>query len=115
MMPMQPSDAQQLYTELSERGLSASTVRLVHIALHSALKHALRLGLVQRNVSELATRPRAEAEEPEPFDEDQANHFVEACVGYPYEALFVLAITTGMRQGELLGVLWQDIDRGKGR
>lgn len=108
-----PSDVQALYTEMAEQGLAPATVRLTHATLHNALKHALRLGLVPRNVSELTTRPRATAHAVEPFDEEQANKFLDACAGHPDEALFALAITTGMRQGELLGLRWQDIDLEK--
>lgn len=97
------SDVQRMYTELSSR-LAPATVRSVHMSLHGALKHALLLGLVQQNVTERTTRPRAEAHAPEPFTEEQANTFLDACAGHADEALFALAITTSMRQGELLGL-----------
>lgn len=103
------TDVQKLYTDLGEH-LASATIRLAHITLHGALEHALRLGLVQQNVSKRTTRPRLHTHEPEPFDEQQANQFLEACTGHPDEALFALAITTGMRQGEILGLRWQDVD-----
>ncbi len=109
-----PSDVQKMYTEMADRHLSPATIRLTHATLHIALKHALRLGLVSSNVSENTTRPRQTKRDIQPFDEAQANRLLAACGGHPLEALFVLAVTTGMRQGELLGLRWQDVNLEKG-
>lgn len=106
-------DVQRLYTDLASH-LSPTTIRLTHTTLHGVLDQALRLGLVQQNVSERVTLPRLQKHEMQPLSEAEANQFLEACAGHSDEALFVLAVTTGMRQGELLGLRWQDVDLDKG-
>ncbi len=106
------ADVQRLYTDLAAH-LSPTTIRLTHTTLHGALDQALRLELVQQNVSERVTLPRVVKREMQPLSEAEANQFLEACAGHPDEALFALAITTGMRQGELLGLRWQDVNLDK--
>jgi integrase len=65
-------------------------------------------------VCDQVTLPRVEAAEIEPFNEEESNRFLEACASHRDEALFALAITTGMRIGELLGLRWEDIDWQRG-
>ncbi|MBA2677373.1 MAG: tyrosine-type recombinase/integrase [Ktedonobacteraceae bacterium] len=109
-----PQHVQQFYTQKLESGLSSTTVRQIHLILHRALKDAQRMGMIQRNVTEMVRPPRTRKVEMKTLDERQAALFVEAANGERLEALFVLAITTGMRQGELLGLRWQDVDIDKG-
>jgi integrase len=78
--------------------------------LHRALKDALRLGLVQRNVTEMVNVPRREHREMSTLSEEQSRWFLDTVVGDRFEAHYVLALTTGMRQGELLALRWQDVD-----
>lgn len=105
---------QALYAARLAQGSSTTTVRHLHMALHAALEAALRLGLVQRNVSDLVDPPRMRRGELVTLTPGQARSFLAAAEGDPLEALFVLAVTTGMRQGELLGLKWRavDLDRG---
>lgn len=103
-------EVQLLYTTKLQQGLANATVRQMHAVLHQALKDAVRMGLLQRNVTEMVILPRQERPEMTPLDEEQANRFLKAVAGDRFEALFVLAVTTGMRQGELLGLRWQDVD-----
>jgi integrase len=101
---------QQLYTALVKSGLSSMSVRLLHGVLHRAFKDALRLGLVQRNVTEMVRIPRRTYREMRILSEEQVRQFLAAAHGERFEALFVLAVSTGMRRGELLGLLWEDIN-----
>jgi integrase len=105
---------QALYTQKLDAGLSASTVLNIHTVLHSALKEAVRLGLVQRNVSDLVQKPRRRRTKQATFNEEQARTFLDAAKGDRLEALYVLAISTGMREGELLGLTWRDVDLERG-
>ena len=68
------------------------------------------MGLVQRNVTEMLRPPRRANKEMVVLTEEQAAHFLANVKGDRFEALHVLALTTGMREGELLGLRWQDID-----
>jgi len=109
-----PQHVQALYTQKMESGLSSTTVRQIHLILHRALKDAQRMGLVQRNVTEMVRPPRTRKIEMKTLDARQVDLFFEAVANERLEALFVLAVTTGMRQGELLGLRWQDVDVDKG-
>jgi integrase len=100
---------QAFYDDLGKK-LSPASIRGIHSVIHQALKQAVRQRLLQRNVSDDVDLPLAEDSEIEPYTEEEANRFLEASVGHREEALFVLAITTGMRQGELLGLQWKNID-----
>lgn len=100
---------QSFYDDLGKK-LKPASIRIIHSVLHQALKQAVRQRLVQFNVSDDVDLPRMEESEIEPYNEEEANRFLDACVGHREEALFVLAITVGMRQSELLGLRWKDID-----
>jgi integrase len=109
-----PTQIKQLYSLLKEEGKSARSVQAVHVVLHCALKQAVREGLIGRNPVDAVDRPRVEQAELQILNEDQARQFLIAASGSPFETIFYLALTTGMRKGELLGLKWADLDRGKG-
>lgn len=71
--------------------------------------------MVIRNVAGLVDRPKLEKHDIRPLDAEQCRAILEEAKGTRFEALFVLALTTGMRQGELLGLGWHDIDLEAGR
>jgi integrase len=104
----------RLYRERLEAGLAPRMVQLVHVTLHKALKQAVADGLIPRNATEAVKAPRPEKKEIRPLSPEQARTLLEALKGDRLEALYVLATTTGMRQGELLGLKWEDIDLGAG-
>jgi integrase len=85
-------------------------VQLIHTTLHKALKQAVADNLVPRNVTEAVKAPRPERAEMKPLSPDQARTLLQASRGEVLEALYALALTTEMRQGELLGLKWVDID-----
>ncbi len=107
---LQPAHLQGLYASLSASGLSASTVNRVHAVIRRSLRHALDTGLVARNVSQAAHPPSVRREEMHVLDREQARALLAAAKGTRWEALLTLAITGGMRQGELLGLKWGDVD-----
>ncbi len=86
----------------------------LHAVLHRALEQAARWGLVPRNVAKLVTPPRPERREMSTLSPDQARAFLEAAEGDRLEALYVLALNTGMRQGELLALRWREVDLDAG-
>jgi integrase len=87
---------------------------MLHAMLHKSLKDALRWNFIARNVCDAVTPPRRDRYEIQPLTVEQAQQFLAAAQGHPLEALFVLAVSTGMRRGEILAIKWQDIDLSKG-
>src|SRR6266567_4058550 len=110
LQALTPQHVQTLKSKKMKEGLSPTTVSTIHIILHKALSDAVRLGLIARNVCDMVSPPRKQHKEMKLLTADQARKLLDAAVGYPNEALFVLALATGMRRGELLGLKWQDIN-----
>lgn len=105
---------ERLYRELRAAGKSEKTAHNVHTVLRQALADAERLEYVPRNVAALARAPRVHRSERPIFTPEQALAFLKAVKGDRLEAMYMLAITTGMREGELLALRWRDIDLGNG-
>jgi integrase len=99
-----------LYREKLDAGLSPRTVQYVHVTLHKALKQAIADGLIPRNATEAVKPPQVRREEMRPLTAEQVKVLFEAAKGDRLEALYILAVTAGLRQGELLGLKWDDID-----
>ncbi len=92
------------------RAMSAASLRYVHAVLHGALEQAVAWRLIERNPAAGASLPRVTTPEMRPLTPSEARGFLEAARGHALEALFTLALTTGMRQGELLALRWRDVD-----
>jgi integrase len=86
----------------------------LHRILHHALRDAMRWNLVARNATELVTPPRKAHHGFVTFTPDQARRFLDAVKGDRLEALYILALTTGMREGELFGLRWVDVNLAAG-
>jgi integrase len=106
-----PAHLRGLYKE-KLRTLSPRSVRYVHVTLHKALKQAVQDGLLPRNVTEAVKPPQLHRDEMNPLTPDQAKILLQTAQAESdrLEALYVLAVTTGLRQGELLGLKWDDVD-----
>jgi integrase len=101
---------QAMYSKVLDKGLSTTTVHHLHGAFHKALGDAFRLGLIQRNVTEMVQPPRRRHHEIMPLTKQQARKLLETVAGDRFEAVYVLALTTGMREGEIFALRWQDVD-----
>lgn len=101
---------QRLLAEKTDSGLSSRSVQYIHSVLHRALKHAVRWGLVVRNVAELADSPRVQRRPMKTLTPEQARTFLAGTRDDRLHALYVVALFTGMRQGEILGLHWADVD-----
>jgi integrase len=112
---LSPAHLQGFYRDRLDAGLSPCTVQRLHAVIHRALKQALRWGLVPRNVSEATDPPKAQRKEIRPLTPEQVRTLLKTAQGDRLEALYVLAITTGLRQGELFGLKWEDVDLAAGR
>ena len=107
-------DLQSLYTDLAESRLSPRSVHHVHRVLHRAFSQAVRWKLILRNPCDGAQAPRVARAEMRAWTPEQAHAFLLVVRDHRMHALYVLALTTGMRQGELLGLRWSDIDWNAG-
>ena len=110
-----PAHARALYREKLDAGLSPRTVNYIHVTLHKALSQAVSDGLVARNAAQVKA-PRPARPEIRPLSPDQAKKLVDAAheAGDRYAVLYVLALHTGLREGELLGLRWDDLDLDAG-
>jgi len=100
---------EKFYNKLNDTGVGPRTVRICHNIVHKSLEKALRYGLVTYNASQGASLPRYTHPEMQILDTAQVSQFLIAAHESPYKALYYLAVTTGMRQGELFGLKWSDL------
>src|SRR5215212_9406385 len=102
--------ARGLYREKLEGGSSPRTVQYIHTTLRKALQDAVTDDLIPRNVADGIKAPRPKKKEINPLSPEHSRTFLEAIRDDPLEALYVLAVHRGLRQGELLGLKWDDVD-----
>lgn len=107
---LSPSTVQTFYARKLKEGLAPGTVAHMHSVLHHALDDAERLGLVAHNISDKVTHPHQPQREMHVLTQEQAQTLLASVKGERLEALYILALTTGARQGELLALRWSDVD-----
>lgn len=94
----------------AEEQLSQRSVRYVLLVLRNALNKAVRWGLIVRNVASLVDPPRVPHMQVRVLSPEEITRLLSAARGDRFESLIVLAVSTGLRLGEALGVKWADID-----
>lgn len=92
------------------QGLSPKTVRSVHLFLHAALEQAVRAGVIAKNPTAECKPPKLERKEMKVIQAEQIGEYLQAAVERNVLPLFFLELTTGLRRGELLALLWSDLD-----
>ncbi len=105
---------QSFYRERLDAGVSARRVQYVHVTIRKALKDAVRWRLLPFNVADAVTPPRPTKPEITPLTAEQVKMLLAAASGDRLEALYVLAVTTGMRIGEMFGLKWSDVNLDAG-
>lgn len=90
--------------------LSAHSVRLAHSVIREALQHAFEMNMVPRNVADATKPPRAVRPQVKVWDAEDARAFLDAADDDAFAPLWLMALVTGMRRGELIGLRWQDVD-----
>lgn len=106
-----PQAIRDYQTKKLAAGLSPTSVRYHRMLLRGALQQAVRDGLMARNPADLVKPPAKRRCEVPILDEEWVKLFLgEAKRSSPNYRLYLAAITTGMREGELLGLRWQDVD-----
>jgi len=109
-----PRDVQALLDEKLAAGLHPRTVQGIIQILSYALNEGMRWELLSRNVAALVRGPKIPRHEMTVWTEKQARHFLDCCDREPLGALYVLALFTGLRRGELSGLRWSDVDLDAG-
>ena len=112
---LRATDVERLLAAKVASGLSPRTVDYCLTVLRMALAHAERTGLVPRNVAALVEGPRVPRAEARPLTPEELARFLATIAGHRDEALYLTALGTGLRQGELLGLRWSDLDLDRGR
>lgn len=119
---LQPIHIQEQYTRWTEEGrldgrgggLSPKTVVQHHRVLRKALQWGLKMQLIARNPADAAQPPRPARREMRALDAQQTVRLLQACEGTPLYIPVLLAVTCGMRRGEILGLRWKDVDLERG-
>ncbi len=107
-------DIQKIYAEKLASGLSKTSVHHIHSTIHVILDAAERMGLVMRNVADLVKAPQQDKKEQMTLSDGEVLRFFDVIRGDRLEALYILTLTTGLRECEVLGLKWPDIDFQRG-
>jgi integrase len=99
--------------ELQHKGLRASTIHHIRMVLRSALQRAYEWGQIQRNPVDTVRAPRMAHSTVQPFTPEEAERLLAFAQGHRLKALITVAVTLGLRQGELLALKWADVDLDK--
>jgi integrase len=110
---MRPLDLQMAYQQMMERGLSARTIRYTHVVLRSAMRQALQWRLLLENPADGLKVPQQPRNEMQALTAEQARTLLNIALTTSYGPVVAVALTTGMRPSEYLGLKWQDIDWGR--
>ena len=102
-------DLQAFYAEKQEN-LKPGSLAVINAGLSDALEDALKQGMVARNVAKLVDLPHAERYEGQILTVEQARKLLAVARGSRLDALLLVALTTGLRRGELVALYWNDAD-----
>lgn len=116
---LMPHQIQSFYNSLScttdgSAAISPKTIKNIHGILHKALQQAVLNGNIRSNPCDACVLPKVTKKQIRPLDEDQIASFIKAINGHRFEDLFTVTIFTGMREGEVCGLLWDCVDLDKG-
>lgn len=110
-----PQHIQRLHAKKRTEGCAPQSVKHFHRMLGKAMNDAVKWGLLERNVVSLVSTPRVPRPDMCVLTAEQAQKLVTEASGNFLEALFIVAITTGARVGELLGISWSDVNLQTGK
>lgn len=96
--------------EKESKGLSPKSLRNLHGELHECFKKAVECGYIRTNPCEATSLPKVESKEILAMEGDELPTFLDAIKGDDYELLFIVAVLTGMRESEIIGLTWDCVD-----
>jgi integrase len=107
---LEPVHIAHMYSSQSKNGVSVRNQEMSGVVLQKALKNAVRFRLIPHNPGVDVDKPRRRKREMHVWDRDEVTQFLLVAQDDRLYALYVLALTTGMRQGELFALVWGDVD-----
>ncbi|MFE2544201.1 tyrosine-type recombinase/integrase [Actinacidiphila glaucinigra] len=107
---LEPEHLERFYRKMQDSGSAAGTAHHAHRTMRTAIGEALRRGHVPTNAAEIAKAPRLEEEEIEPYTIEEVQSLLLQASKRRNSARWVIALALGLRQGEALGLHWEDID-----
>ena len=110
LVALQPDHIQKLYADLQAADYAPATIGLVHSVLSRILRQAVAWGDLARNPAAAVHPPRLRRPAPRFLDVAEVQQLLAAVQGDRLEAFVWLAVTTGLREGELIGLYWSDLD-----
>lgn len=114
LVALQAADIQKLYADLQQAGYAPATIGLVHSVLSRILRRAVDWGDLARSPATAVHPPRLRRTAPRFLDVAEVQQLLAAVQGDRLEAFVWLAVTTGLREGELIGLYWADLDLDAG-
>ncbi|MFJ6212180.1 tyrosine-type recombinase/integrase [Streptomyces sp. NPDC092296] len=111
---LEPEHLERLYRKMQDNGSKPATAHQAHRTVRTALNQAVRRGHLTRNVASLATAPRVEEEEVEPYEVEEVQALLLEAGKSRNSGRWAIALALGLRQGEALGLQWRDIDLEQG-
>ncbi|WP_432023231.1 tyrosine-type recombinase/integrase [Streptomyces parvus] len=107
---LQPEHLERFYKKMQDSGSSAGTAHQAHRTLRTALNEAVRRQHLTTNPSSIAKAPKVEEEEVEPYTVEEVQRLLAEAAKHRNTARWVIALALGLRQGEVLGMQWDDVD-----
>ena len=110
LIDLKENKLQKLYNRLFEDGLSARTIQLINTVLHSALDKAIKCGILNRNVCEIIELPKQTTKERRVLTLKEQKALLDELKNDEYGNMYIFALYTGLRRGEVLALTWDDVD-----
>jgi integrase len=112
---LRPARIQLLYDRLIASGKGARTVQMVHAVVHRSLNQAVKLGIISLNPDDATSPPKPQEKEMCVLDQEQVQKLLIAAKSKSFRefVFYFFVLATGVRQGELLGLKWEDFDADK--
>ena len=107
---IRPEHLQQLYSGMLAKGSSGGTAHQVHRTLHVAFDEAIESGYMAKNPATRRVAPKVRRPRVEPYTVEEVRKIRDTALQYPGGVRWVVALTLGLRQGELLALQWSDVD-----